>query len=421
MVRAGVDRVGTPEERADGGVAGSPQDGPDDVGVGVGRAGELPGPDGVGVGLAGEVVTEHGQVRLGLDHEHRFIEVGADPRPAVDERRVVAELSTERRPTGAATVDQERVEHVDCRMHGVDVGGEESGRLRLAEREQRCGLEPTEHTTLVDLEHAADVGEDVVGVGIARVHERAVSLGVDVDESAGVGAVGVGAGLGRGLLVDLDREDRLAADHPQGLHAHRHVAVTRRADLLREIPPVGRRLHRGDVEPLDDDGAAEAIRGRTSHEDARPEVGPPVGLDVPHPIGAVFADRGIPVRLAADEELVLDIALRQGDGGLGKHGRIGRADRTGHRGRWYGIDTVIDAVVGVVVVSDGVRDRGRWRDGRPRFCVRLVVRTRGGDEGEDEYGDVSSETEHEGGASRAEDHRTQTPVVSVHPHGPVVP
>ena len=52
--------------------------GADEVGVGVGRAGDLPGTDLVGVGLLGRGIAQLNEVGLGFGHEDRDLQVGAD-------------------------------------------------------------------------------------------------------------------------------------------------------------------------------------------------------------------------------------------------------------------------------------------------------------------------------------------------------
>ena len=53
--------------------------GADEVGIGVRRARHLPGADPIGVGLLRRRVPEEDEVRLGLEHEDRHPQVGADP------------------------------------------------------------------------------------------------------------------------------------------------------------------------------------------------------------------------------------------------------------------------------------------------------------------------------------------------------
>ena len=57
------------------------------------RARHLPGPDPAGVGLLGRRVPELDQIGLGLEHEHRHVEVGTDPQVTRDPGGVEVPLS----------------------------------------------------------------------------------------------------------------------------------------------------------------------------------------------------------------------------------------------------------------------------------------------------------------------------------------
>ena len=87
----------------------------DDVAVRVGGAGHLPEPDPGGVGLPGAEVVEHAdQVGLGLDHDHRDVEVltdrGRSGAPVGQD--VDGQPRLPQRHRAAATgVDEEAVEH----------------------------------------------------------------------------------------------------------------------------------------------------------------------------------------------------------------------------------------------------------------------------------------------------------------------
>jgi hypothetical protein len=74
VLRAGVDRCRAPERR---------RVGPHDGGVDVRGAGHLPSPQPPGVGLLGVTEGERHEVRLGLELEHRDMEVGSN----VDDQR----------------------------------------------------------------------------------------------------------------------------------------------------------------------------------------------------------------------------------------------------------------------------------------------------------------------------------------------
>lgn len=121
---APVDRVGAAEELLEV---------TDLVEIGVCRARHLPDPESIRIGLPHGVIAEVGQdVGLGLDNEHRCVEIGADrgglaPEDArhVDPRTDL----TGGQPGGRAAVDEVPVERCPVRTDGVDVGRQGHGRL----------------------------------------------------------------------------------------------------------------------------------------------------------------------------------------------------------------------------------------------------------------------------------------------------
>ena len=118
------------------------------VGVGVGGAGDLPEPDASVSGWRASTSSRKpSDVGLGLDDEHRHVEVGRGwswaRRPGSRRGRC-----SRRRPSGAGAaapaVHQEPVERLGERLHAVDVGGQRERRLRLAHGEDLLGLEVAE-------------------------------------------------------------------------------------------------------------------------------------------------------------------------------------------------------------------------------------------------------------------------------------
>ena len=98
-----------------------------EVGVGVGSARDFPRPDEIGVGLLGRGVTELDQVRLGLEHEDRNLQVGPDPRgvAALDRDRT----SVDRGGGPATAVNEDAIEGIAQRLDGVGVGRQVDGGL----------------------------------------------------------------------------------------------------------------------------------------------------------------------------------------------------------------------------------------------------------------------------------------------------
>ena len=110
-------------------------------GVGVGGAGDLPQPEAVAVGLAGaRRVEDAGDVALGLEVEDGRVEVGrgrswASP-PIAPAMSADSPGPTSGRLDAAAAVHEEAVEGLRQRLHAVVVGHERERRLRLAGRDE---------------------------------------------------------------------------------------------------------------------------------------------------------------------------------------------------------------------------------------------------------------------------------------------
>ena len=92
--------------------------------VGMGRSPPPPSPGTTGCRVAGRRRTPPGQIGLGLEGQHRHTEIG--PERFVDAE---GERSRQRRPAAPPAVDEVPVEDVGRGGDGVDVGGEEEGRL----------------------------------------------------------------------------------------------------------------------------------------------------------------------------------------------------------------------------------------------------------------------------------------------------
>ena len=111
----------------------------------------------------------------------------ATPSPRID-----GESTSGAPPPAPSAVDQEAVVDVGDRMHGIDVGHQPGGRLGLADGDDVAGRQAVQD---VDVTGAAGrlrrLGEDVVRIGVARVGQVAVPLGIPLLEG-----------------LDLDARDR---------------------------------------------------------------------------------------------------------------------------------------------------------------------------------------------------------------------
>ena len=170
-----------------------------------------------------------------------------------------------------AAVHEEAVELLRERLHPVDVGDQCERRLRLADREHPLRLEVAESRGTAP-ERTGDLGVDVERVRVARVLQRAVPLGVELLEP-----------LARSLRaghVDLHR-DR-AAFHADELRGHADPRVAPSDDLLPQRGELGVGVDAAaDVQPLDDDGAAEVVGLLgPANDDAGPVVGAGAGSSV---------------------------------------------------------------------------------------------------------------------------------------------
>jgi hypothetical protein len=282
-----------------------------EIRVGVRRARDLPETEVVRVVLARRRIGEEGEIGLGLEDEHRHVDVGADDRVAGYADRAQRGLA-ERRAESAAAVDEVAVEDVRERMDAVHVRHHAERGLRFARGDDLLDLVVGERAG-----RAAHGGrglrEDVVRVRIRRVLQRAVACRIhllerqadDVDEA--------------GAAFDADVLRR---------HADPDVAL---ADQLgvRERP-VGAGLDAAaHVQPFDDDRAVELLRLLGAEDDDARLV--PGGLgrgDRPFAVDAERADVRVRGRGALDEELLGDVAdVRERKRGRLDERAAGAADR----------------------------------------------------------------------------------------------
>src|SRR5262249_3815423 len=130
----------------------------------------------VGVGLPRGLERENAEyVRFRQELEHGFVDVRSNQyRRASDrDRRVVVEWDGR---SGAA-VNEEAVECLRERVDGVEEGDHARGGLRLAVRIERFWRGPAEHVDRPRVANdARGLREDVEGVRVARVIERAVAI-----------------------------------------------------------------------------------------------------------------------------------------------------------------------------------------------------------------------------------------------------
>ena len=150
--------------------------------VGVRGAGNLPDPQPFVVGLPCEVIAlprASEEVGLGDDRQQRYPQVRAERGGVGCAGFVEDGASVERRGGAESRVDEEAVVRLGHRVDGVDVGGEEDGRLRLAQRDDALDAKVTQSAGAPGvLDEAADLGEDVVGEGVARVVQGRIALRV---------------------------------------------------------------------------------------------------------------------------------------------------------------------------------------------------------------------------------------------------
>ena len=258
------------------------------VAIGVGGAGQLPRPEAVAVGLPRGDEARHVALRLHL--EHRLPQVGANPRRSrCPHRGPVLGVLRQRGGPAAAAVDEERVVDLRQRVDGIHVGHHPSRRLRLADGDEPSDAagQATERRELRGrLHRPPGLRVDVVRKGIAGMDKSGVPLGV--------------LGLQSALSVD---SDPLRPDPDIGVTAAKQLQMQRR-----EVR-IGLGLPRH-VEPLHDDHAVEAGGvGRVARQHPDRVGRCLAGRRRPDPVGPPVAALAIRLRVAADEELGLDVVV----------------------------------------------------------------------------------------------------------------
>ena len=251
------------------------------------------------------------------------VEIGANPRDGRPRTADAARAFQGRRRAGAA-VDEEPVVDVRHRVHGVDIGRQEERRLRLAGGDQPGGMRATERGHVAwRAQRGAHLGQDVEGVLVAWMRQRAVALR------------GRAPDTGRGRRT-RDREQALAAHDSERLDGQADVDRAGPHDLLAEGRPFGGGVDPGGlVEPFDDDGPGELLEVRRPPDDQAGLVGGGRRrVDPPGSVGAQRAHGRVGGRRAGGEVLLLDVTVR-GRVGPGAHRFRDRAhgDRPGERGR----------------------------------------------------------------------------------------
>ena len=200
-------------------------------------AGELPGAQVVVVGLSGGGRVELDDVALGVELDERGGVVGADQRR---ERAGRDESAPERRGGDRPTHGQEPVEGVGERLDGVDVGVDAERGLGVAGSDDLLGGEAPEQRGRVGGHGLGRLGEDVVGLPVVAVAERAVA----------------------------SRVPGLQVAHPRRLCGHPDVGVSLVEQLGVQLGPDRVLVAAGRVvEPLDHDGPVEL--GRDWSDSAR--------------------------------------------------------------------------------------------------------------------------------------------------------
>lgn len=193
---------------------------------------------------------------------------------------------------------EEAVEDALDRLHGVHVGGEAPGRLGGPEGQQPLDRQAAQRVTGAERPGGAEgpggLGEDPVGVHVARVGELAVALGVPGPEAERV-------------LPDSVDTDRLRRDAGEG-----EALVERGGDVGQELEP---RRH---IVPGDDDRPVEPRRvARPLHQHPGAECLGRGDLNRPAAVLAERCGRVVAEGPAGQEELLLDVA----DGGQVVHRR----------------------------------------------------------------------------------------------------
>ena len=305
----------------------------------MGGASHLPHPQAVGVGLAGGVVVQDAEhIGLGLHDDRRHVEVGAQQGGRAEDGRGDVDAAigrAERRTRPATAVDQEPVEGVGQGLHTVRVGRQRERRLRFADGEHTIDLEAVGRRPrrAVAAEGAADLGEDVVGVRVAGVAERAVPLRIDRPDSL----------AGTGVDAERDGHRNVAALDADALRRHPRPRVPLPHELVGEVGVVGGGIGTArHVQPLDDQGAVErGVGGRASHDDSCRVRRAGRGAQRQHAVGRQLAVLGVGRGRTRRRELGLGVA---GGGEIGTGARrqeeaaVASGQRRERRGRTVGAD-----------------------------------------------------------------------------------
>ena len=278
------------------------------VGVGVGRPRHLPGADPGRVGLAGRGIAQLDEVGLGLEHEHRDGQVGADPDAPVDVGGDA--VLVRRRGPAAPGVDEDPLIGGVERLDGVGVGGQVEGRLRLADGQDVGGSQAAQRGRGRGTEGLADLGVHVQGVLVPGVVEGAVA--------------------GRVLLTQplggARSQDGLAALDAEGLGRHAHVGGPGVHQRWVEVAPVRCGLPGRDVHPLDHHVPVE-LRRIAGPADQHPGAvgGRVLWCDRPPTVGRRGSGGERPGG-ARGEPLLLDIAVSGQVERRGRDGLVGCPD-----------------------------------------------------------------------------------------------
>ena len=272
------------------------------MGVGVGRARHLPQAKAVVVGLSRRIrIEQAGHVGLRLHVDHGGDLIGAEdlrrPRKGVGDARVLAGAG-ERQPRRPAAVHEEGVEFVGQGLHAVVVGHQGEGRLGLPGGDEPPRLQCAQAATGAD--GAGHLREDVEREAVAGELQRAIAGRVDLPKSL-AGHLRARPGHGH--------ENRPTHDADL-LCRHTHPGIALADDLLGEARPlrigVDAATH---VEPLDDDGPAEARRVRgVAHQHAGPVGGTATGGERPATVAGHGALGAVRRRGSRRHVFVLDVA-----------------------------------------------------------------------------------------------------------------
>ena len=251
------------------------------------RPGHFPEPEAGRVRLAHGVVA--GQLCLRIHDDDGDIEVRPDRRETTPPAPA-STLGREGHDAAEIDVRNESVEHPCQRVYAVDVGAQACGGLGSARRDQALDFQTAHRVEALPVafrtDGARDLREDVVGVGVPGVDERAVALRIPRLQSPGV----------LGKPVDT---------HLLGGHAYPGIAAQGLAARRTQLEAGG------DVQPEDDDRAVERRRVLgPNHQHAGLEVrlvggcpGPPLAVRAMRTV-----DQLVRGRLAFEEVLLGHVA-----------------------------------------------------------------------------------------------------------------